>query len=73
MSLNNENFNIGGTGAEIFANTNQARVVKNHGQSIGESYKAPVGLPEWKQPSFDGEECQNSSKKNSLGIPFLAR
>ena len=25
-------------------------------QTIGDEYKAPVGLPEWKQPSFDDDD-----------------
>ena len=25
-------------------------------QTIGDEYKAPAGLPEWKQPSFDDDD-----------------
>jgi hypothetical protein len=58
MSLENENFNFGGTGGAIFADNAPAgrRPVPANQQPLGDDYKAPVGLPEWKQPSYDEDD-----------------
>merc|ERR1712012_1363852 len=40
-------------GAALFAGKSADAA---NGQTIGDEYKAPAGLPEWKQPSFDDDD-----------------
>ena len=66
--MENDNYNTGGTGANLFAgksadaangqvlNLKVFRGIFFLFQTIGDEYKAPVGLPEWKQPSFDDDD-----------------
>jgi len=53
VKMENANFNTGGTGAALFAGKSADAA---NGQTIGDEYKAPAGLPEWKQPSFDDDD-----------------
>ena len=58
MSLENENFIVGGTGAAIFAENSGPgrRPPPANQRPMGDDYKAPAGLPEWKQPSYDEDD-----------------
>ena len=68
VKMENANFNTGGTGAALFAGKSadaaNGQVQKSQfncptsmvHQTIGDEYKAPAGLPEWKQPSFDDDD-----------------
>ena len=52
--MENQNFNSGGTGANLFAGGAQAGQAVT--QSLGDEYVAPKGIPEWKQPGFDDDD-----------------
>jgi len=82
MSLENENFNIGGMGGALFADSRPAarRPTPADSQPIGDDYCAPAGLPDWKKPSFDDDDRVDPDKyrepksgpvKNFLGRFFL--
>ncbi|XP_023322863.1 major facilitator superfamily domain-containing protein 6 [Eurytemora carolleeae] len=51
----NENYYTGGTGAALFSAEGPQKV-KTKAQNLGDDYVPPVGLPEWKQPSFDDDD-----------------
>jgi hypothetical protein len=59
MAIANENFDVGGTGAAIFAAPGGSaphRGPKPGQEAMGDNYQPPSGLPGWKQPSFDDDD-----------------
>ena len=79
MSLENENYNTGGMGAAIFGGNGVSakKAVPPNQRPLGDDYVAPVGLPEWKQPSFDEDDRVDPDKypePKSGPVPnFLSR
>lgn len=79
MSLENENFNVGGMGGAIFGGNGgpTKKAVPPNQRPLGDNYEAPVGLPEWKQPSFDEDDRVDPDKypePKSGPVPnFLSR
>jgi len=74
MSARNENFNTGGTGAALFAEgLAQSSKPKNNQQNLGDDYVPPVGLPGWKQPSFDDDDTvpPNPVLSEGIGAKFI--
>ena len=65
MSIANENYDTGGTGAAIFGGPQGAVPTKAPGpgaQPLGDEYVAPKGLPGWKQPSYDEDDRVDPNK-----------
>lgn len=63
--IGNENYLTGGTGAALFggaASGADARAKATAHQALGDEYVPPVGLPEWKQPSFDDDDHVDPDK-----------
>ncbi len=84
MAIANENYDVGGTGGAIFASNPAAaaggkpRMPKpgpKDSEEVGDSYKPPPGLPDWKQPSYDDDDRIDPEKyKGNKPInPILAR
>ena len=80
MSIANENYDTGGTGGAIFAGPQGAvpsKVPGPQSQPMGDSYVAPKGLPNWKQPSYDEDDRVDPSKypepKSGPAASFLSR
>ena len=75
----NENFNVGGTGGALFSENTAPRPVTQPGQeAMGDNYKAPAGLPTWKQPSYDEDDridpaALKAGKAKGLAGGFLSR
>ena len=73
MSIANENYDTGGTGASIFGGTQGAEPTKAPGvgaQPLGDVYVPPKGLPGYKAPSFDEDDRvdPNKYKEPSTGV-----
>ena len=80
-SVANENFNVGGTGGALFSENAaaaaraaaggpqrpRAGVAGVAGQAAGEDYKAPQGLPDWKQPEYDDDDEVDPSMVRDTG------
>ncbi len=76
MSMANENFNTGGTGGALFSE-NAAAAAAGHrprapgagpgAAAVGEDYKAPTGLPDWKQPEYDDDDEIDPSRVRDTG------
>ena len=65
MSIANENYDTGGTGAALFGGPQGGMPTKAPGpgsQPLGDEYVAPKGLPNWKQPSYDEDDRVDPSK-----------
>ena len=65
MSIANENYDTGGTGAAIFGGPHGAVPTKaptQGSQPLGDEYVAPKGLPGWKQPSYDEDDRVDPNK-----------
>ena len=65
MSITNENYDTGGTGAALFGGPQGGMPTKAPGpgsQPLGDEYVAPKGLPNWKQPSYDEDDRVDPSK-----------
>ena len=81
MSISNENYETGGTGGAIFGGPQGSAPVKQKpGQEAIGEYQPPVGLPGWKQPSFDDDDRVDPSKYNEpksgptkVGTTLLSR
>ena len=75
----NENFETGGTGGAIFGGSQGMVPVKHKPgeEALGDNYQPPVGLPGWKQPSFDNDDRVDPSKypepKTGPAATFLGR
>ena len=75
-SMANENFNVGGTGGALFSDNAAAAARAASGgpqrpraaaRAAGEDYKAPQGLPEWKQPEYDDDDEVDPSMVRDTG------
>ena len=77
-SMANENFNVGGTGGALFSDNAAAAARAAAGgpqrprpglgaQAAGEDYKAPQGLPDWKQPEYDDDDEVDPSMVRDTG------
>lgn len=75
----NENYDTGGTGGAIFGGPQGAMPVKTKPgmEAMGDDYRAPQGLPEWKQPEFDTDDRVDPTKypepKSGPAAKFLGR
>ena len=77
-SMANENFNVGGTGGALFSDNAAAAARAAAGGPprpragaaapvAGEDYKAPQGLPDWKQPEYDDDDAVDPSMVRDTG------
>ncbi|TRY69318.1 hypothetical protein TCAL_14242 [Tigriopus californicus] len=70
MSISNENYDVGGTGGALFAESGPKKIPTKGAQALGDEYKAPPGLPGWKQPSYDDDDrVDPASLKNPMSGP----
>ncbi|XP_040571218.1 major facilitator superfamily domain-containing protein 6 isoform X2 [Lepeophtheirus salmonis] len=60
--MDNQNFNVGGTGGSLFADNAPTSQQVAAQMAMGEEYSAPRGLPTWKQPSFDNDDRVDPDK-----------
>lgn len=79
----NENFNVGGTGGALFSENAAAAAARAAAggpqrprgatsgvaaqAAAGEDYKAPQGLPDWKQPEYDDDDEIDPSMVRDTG------
>ncbi len=61
MAIANENYDVGGTGGAIFASNAAAAQPRRppqqvSGGGVGDDYRPPPGLPDWKQPSLEDDD-----------------
>ena len=78
MSISNENYNTGGTGAAIFGGPQGGTAAKaptDTSEPLGDEYVAPKGIPEWKQPEMDQDDRIDPDKyrDQKTTILFLSR
>lgn len=68
--MSNENYDVGGTGGALFAESGPKKIPTKGAEALGDDYKAPPGLPAWKQPSYDDDDrVDPATLKNPMSGP----